>query len=118
MVTLGKVAITTKSKTWSKTKITYKTIVKKQAYERKDEPVRDSDAWQNEHVRQWFIEHKAKYFKDGGNYQINFLYSYGWRSGLRFQGSHLNFPSRAERYADETNDTSDEIYGIQIIEIN
>ena len=118
MVKLGEVATMLSKKKFSGSELTYRTIVKKKAYERKDKPVKDGDAWDNGLVKSWLIENKGKYFKAGGNYQINFLYSFGWRAGYRFKDDNIDFPSRPVRYEDSTTEVGDEIYGIQIIEIN
>lgn len=93
-----------------------KTIVKKDAYKNRIKPVKDTDSWTNQQVVRWLLDNRNM-FENGKHYQINFLHSYGWRSGKRFSGNHIDYPIRKERYGDETDEMTDEVYGIQIITI-
>ncbi len=110
---LGEVSLIAKSNAY---KMKTTTIMKKSTYDKKNEKTSKADGWSEATVGKFFAENKKTLFKDGESYQINLLFSYGWRAGVRFTGTSYNMYDRGQHYDDDT-DVDDTIYAIQVIKI-
>jgi hypothetical protein len=65
-------------------------------------------------------QQKESTFEKKSHYQINILFSFGWRAGTVFKGRDWKVYSRVEHYDDEgeIDDDTDEVYAVQILTIN
>lgn len=64
------------------------------------------------------IEEKCKFDKKK-KYQINVFTDQGWRSGDQFKGKdEIDWYDTKVQYGEENNEAIEDIYAIQIIEIN